>query len=280
MEESVLNQLTALGLTRNEALAYLTLAQDADAEGLTGYEVAARSGIPRSAVYTVLRRLEQSGAAFAIGDEPARYVPTRPDQLIDTIRRGTLSRLTTLGDALKALPKRVMPEPIWILSRYDEVMVRAAEMIRGATRSVWLSAWPRELHRLGPALGLLPADLHLVLHTPTPADAPPTGFSVWADDAPANTKAGWAHKLLLVIDRREALLGGAEPEADNQAVWTTNPSLVDVATNHLILDVTLLAARQGRDCAAVVAPMMMPHLAPAEPGADLNTDLATQGAPG
>jgi hypothetical protein len=194
------------------------------------------------------------------------------------MRRGTLSRLQSLGDALNALPKRVMPEPIWILSRYDEVMARAEEMIRGATGSVWLSAWPRELARLGPALALAPTNLHRVLHTPTPSPSPPPGFSVWADDAPANTKAGWAHKLLLVIDRREALLGGAEPEADNQAVWTTNPSLVDVATNHLILDITLLAARQGQDCAAVVAPMMMPHLHPAP--ADATANPAQQGAPG
>lgn len=260
MDESVLNQLTALGLTRNEALAYLTLAQDAGPEGLTGYEVAARSGIPRSAVYTVLRRLEQSGAAFPIGDEPARYLPTRPDQLIDTMRRGTLSRLQALGDALRSMPKRATPEPIWILSRYDEVMARAEEMIRGAARSIWLSAWPRELARLAPVLAQAPQGLHLVLHSPAPLDEAPPGFSLWIDDAPAKAKAGWAHKLLIVVDRREALLGGAEPEADNQAVSTTNPSLVDVATNHLILDITLLAARQERSCAEVVAPMMMPHL--------------------
>ena len=70
----------------------------------------------------------------------------------------------------------------------------------------------------------------------------------------------------------------AAAEADNQAVWTTNPSLVDVATNHLILDITLLAARQGRDCAAVVAPMMMPHLNPAP--ADSPSPSAAQGSPG
>ena len=35
--------------------------------------------------------------------------------------------------------------------------------------------------------------------------------------------------------------GGTEPDADNHAVWTPNPSLVDVATNHIILDITLMA---------------------------------------
>ena len=34
-------------------------------------------------------------------------------------------------------------------------------------------------------------------------------------------------------------MGGADPDADNHAVVTTNPSLVDVATNHIILDITL-----------------------------------------
>ena len=42
--------------------------------------------------------------------------------------------------------------------------------------------------------------------------------------------------------------------------WTTNPSLVDVAANHIILDITLLARAQGRDATGDVAPMMRPHL--------------------
>jgi len=66
----------------------------------------------------------------------------------------------------------------------------------------------------------------------------------------------------VVVDRREALIGGSEPDADNHAVWTTNPSLVDVATNHIILDLTLMSQRSGRSCDADVAPMMRPHLPP------------------
>ena len=82
-----------------------------------------------------------------------------------------------------------------------------------------------------------------------------------ADDLTGDpTKAEWSHKLLLVVDRAEVLLGGAEPSADNHAVHATNPTLVDLATNHVILDITLLARKHGLDCTDDVAPLMRPHL--------------------
>lgn len=264
MSEPLVAQFAELGIHRNEALAYLTLVEEGGTEGMTGYEVAARSGIPRSAVYTVLRRLEALGAAFAVG-EPARYVPTSPDRLVANLRQTALTQLAGLDERLRALPRRSQPEPIWILSRYNEVMERAEAMVRSAEQSVWLSVWPRELERLRPALdSVAHRPLHRVLHSPARLEPGPEGFSTWADDSGDDeAKASWSHKILLVVDRREALIGGTEPEADNQAVRTTNPSLVDVATNHIILDITRLAGPLGLDCADVVSPMMRPHLHPA-----------------
>jgi len=64
--------------------------------------------------------------------------------------------------------------------------------------------------------------------------------------------------VVLVVDRREALIGGAEPGVDNHAVWTTNPSIVDLATNHIILDLTLMGRARGEDIGGLVAPMMRP----------------------
>ncbi len=255
-------QLVEIGMTRNEAVAYLTLVEDGEAEGLTGYEVAARSGIPRSAVYGVLRKLEESSAAFAYGDKPVRYVATDPVQLVEHVRRTTVSQLDRLSEGLNTLPKRVHPEPVWILRRYDEVLDRVRTMVRGAERSVYASLWPRELELLAPDLEAIGADLHCVLHCPAALTDPPSRFSCWTDDAFAgdDAKTHWSHKALVVVDRREALIGGTEPEVDNHAVWTTNPSLVDVATNHIVLDITLMSRRTGRDCTADVAPMMRPHL--------------------
>jgi hypothetical protein len=122
--------------------------------------------------------------------------------------------------------------------------------------------WRREVDRLRPALEeVSDRYLHRVLHCPEPLPDPPRGFSAWIDERDHALTAAWSHKALVVIDRRQALIGGAEPDADNDAVRTTNPSLVDVATNHVILDLTLMAQRTGRPCEADVAPMMRPHLA-------------------
>ncbi|MCB9760527.1 MAG: TrmB family transcriptional regulator [Alphaproteobacteria bacterium] len=262
MNETVIAQLAELGLTRNEALAYVTLLEDGDGDGLTGYEVAARSGIPRSAVYTVLRKLESNGGAFSFGENPARYAPIGPDAFVDHFRRSTLSQLDAVSRALQSLPKHPRHEPIRILSRYDEVLDQIATMVRGAEASIYLSLWPRELDRLRGALAsVADRDLHRVLHSPATVPDPPAGFDPWDDSvADDEAKAKWSHKALVVVDRREALIGGTEPDAENHAVWTTNPSLVDVATNHIILDITLMSRRSGRDCVGVVSPMMRPHL--------------------
>ncbi len=260
--EVLVPRIVELGLTRNEALAWLTLLEDHGDQGLTGYEVAARSGIPRSAVYTTLRKLESNGGAFANGADPVRYSPTDPKTFVDGNRRATLARLDALSEALDGLPKRARPEPVWLLQRYGEVMDRIGTMIRSANESVYLSLWPREIDALWPALvAVSDRGLHLVLHSPAQLERAPLGFSCWVDDlAGDEAKAAWSHKALVIIDHAEALIGGTEPAADNHAVWTTNPSLVDVATNNIILDITLLAGKTGRECVDDVAPMMRPHL--------------------
>lgn len=260
--EALVHQLTALGLTRNQSLAYLTLLEDDGSTGLTGYEVGARSGVPRSAVYKVLRQLESTGAAFSVGTDPQRFIAADPQEWVERVRQSTLDRLHVVAESLQALPSRSRPEPVWILRRYEDVMDRITQMLLSAESSVYLSLWSREIEALRPVLDRIAArPLHRVLHCPETLAEPPGSFSLWIDDLQQDpTKANWSHKALVVIDRREALIGGTEPDTDNDAVWTTNSSLVDVATNHIILDITLMSRETGRPCLEVVAPMMRPHL--------------------
>lgn len=259
--EALVGQLAELGLTRNQALAWIALLRDQSPEGLTGYEVGSRSGVPRSAIYTVLRQLDENGAVFAVGSDPQRFLAAEPREWIARERQRRLDHLASLEQSLVTLPAPTRPEPIWVVRRYEEVIARIEEMLRRATTSVYAHLWPRELERLAPTFATIAdRDLHRVLHTPAPSAYTPPGFRVWAGEVEDTGKAGWSHKALVVIDRREALIGGTEPDADNDAVWTQNASLVDVATNHIILDITLISRRTGRDALADVAPMMRPHL--------------------
>ncbi len=261
-EEALVGQLSELGLTRNQALAYLALLTDDGEQGLTGYEVGTRSGVPRSAAYKVLNQLQDHGAVIAVGEEPQRFIAAEPQRWLDRVKRTAIVKADSVAHALEALPSRSRPEPLWIVRRYDDVMSRIAEMILGAKESVYLSLWARELGLLDEALrAVADRPLHLVLHCPERLDKEPAGFSCWVDDmAGDEAKQGWSHKAIVVVDRREALVGGAEPDADTDAVWTTNSSLVDVATNHIILDITLMSRATGRDCLDVVAPMMKTDL--------------------
>ncbi len=262
LQDQIVTHLCELGLTRNEGLAYLALLEAPEDAGLTGYEVAARSGIPRSAVYAVMRKLEASRAAFATGSNPARYRATAPGSLLEDMRRSTTDRLDQLQDELDRYPKRAWPEPIWTYVRYDEVLARAEAMVRSAKHSVYLSIWNREAQLLRPAFEAVAGrDLHRVLFSTDGVEPGLPAFSHWSDEVTSDAqKAAWSHKILMIVDRHEALIGGTEPNADNHAVYTSNPSLVDVATNNIILDITLLAQRTGRDPAPDVAPMMRPHL--------------------
>jgi len=259
MRLPVIGALQELGLTQSEARAYVALLEAEEAQGLTGYELAGRSGVPRSAVYTVLGRLEELGAVFRAGDQPVRFVPSAPERFVAHCRQATEARLAQAAGQLATLPKRVRPEPVWIVSRYDEVLQAAEQLLRGARTSVILSLWLRELDRLAPALEAVAArlGLHRVLHGADLGSRELPGFSTWGEDVDLDPgKARWSHKLIIVVDHEQALVGGAEPEADNQAVRTSNPALVDLATNHVILDVTRIAAASGRSCAHVVSPMM------------------------
>ena len=257
--------LVELGMNRNEALAYVALLEHAGDQGATGYEVGANSGVPRSAVYKILSRLEELGAVFPVGESPTRYVPTDPQRFVEAMQRTFASRTARAVDRLGCLSRRARPEPVWTVSGYDEVIARADAMIRGARSSIYLSVWERELHRLRPALeAVADRELHCVLHSAAPIAEPPQGFSTWFGGV--GVDVSWSHKVLVVVDRDQALIGGAEPEADNHAVWTSNPSLVDVATNHIVLDVTLIARASGRDCDAAVIPMMRPFLGRKERG--------------
>src|SRR5665647_693368 len=85
--QRVVERLQQLGMSGYEAKAYVALIS-AD-RPVNGYEVAKRSGVPRSTVYETLSKLVARGAAYEVkGPESSTdYLPLPPAHLLDRMQR-------------------------------------------------------------------------------------------------------------------------------------------------------------------------------------------------
>src|SRR5579871_4132443 len=124
--DDILDALTALGFSTNEARAYRGLLVESPA---TGYEIAQRANIPRSAIYSVLKRLEDGGLVARVDQSPARYAPLPPSDLMVVLRQRFDGSLGSLEEAIRRLRPPPPPVDLWSVSGYSEVLERAAALV-------------------------------------------------------------------------------------------------------------------------------------------------------
>ncbi|MFH1531972.1 MAG: helix-turn-helix domain-containing protein [Pseudomonadota bacterium] len=248
-EERIVRTMKELGFNASEGRAYIALLKNHPA---TGYEVSARSGVPRSAVYNVLRRLETLGLVNSIQAKPARYIPLEPSRLTSLLENRMAGTLDDLRGALGALVEQVAPSSTWTIQGYDAMIEQARNLIGSARRSVYASLWGREAEQLGDALRdavRRGVDVVLFSWTPLPEG---TGRHFIYGIPEVDLARYWRNKIILLCDHRDALVGGAEDKPENRAVVTSEASLLEMAASNLVLDITLYGTRAGVDTHDVV----------------------------
>lgn len=217
-------ELTAIGFTEYEAKVYLALLRENPA---TGYQISKKSGVPRSMVYEALSRLHARGAALeTIEDRATLYRPLPPDQLLDRYEAEHRRLLDRLRRGLNELFTAPEEEYVWALSGRPNVLTYAGQMIARAGKEIYL---------------VLPDDALTVLRDEIAA-AWERGIDVsalltGAQDLPVGRVARHPPleseiqeligTLLVVADRREALIAGTEREMT--ATITRNANLVLIA---------------------------------------------------
>jgi len=197
---TVIEDLMALGMSSYEAKAYLALVTAG--EQLSGYEVAKRSGVPRSTVYETLGKLIARGAAFEARttDRGADYVALPAGALIRRLRRDMAHNIEALSDSL---PRVTEPGRHLTYSLADRgaVLGRASDVLDGSRREILVHAWESEL---APVFGVL-------------AEAEQRGVSVFlhrADDRDREPEGDDEHpgsRLFAVVgDHRGAVVARGE----------------------------------------------------------------------
>lgn len=251
--EDIANRMKKLGFTAYEAKAYVSLLQN---NPVTRYELSKNSGVPRSAIYDVIRKLEHNGAVNGMYTEPEKYMPLPPDQLFDLLERQFRERVQEAKQSLKHFETNIEPGHLWNIVGYKNLLHKAREMIGRAKKSIFLSIWRRECRLLYEDLMNAQKErgVDIIAFSFTPLDL--EGEKIYTYNIPEKKLAKiWDHKIIMVVDQNELLMGEADQRFPKKTAWTRNTAIVDIATNHLILDITLFGIRKNIDVGKTVTSM-------------------------
>jgi sugar-specific transcriptional regulator TrmB len=260
IEDRVVAAMNELGFTVTDAKAYVALLKNHPA---TGYELAARSGVPRSAVYNVLKRLEGLGLVVAVQDKPAKYRPLPPQHLLELVESRLNRTVQDLRESLEGMSTPTTETATLTVQSYGSMLEQAQLLISASKSSLHASIWGREAERLSPTLRRAASagiDVVLFSFNPLPPD---TGKHYSYGIAEHQLEKYWSHKIIMIADTTRALIGGAEETEENRIVVTEEMALVEMALSNLVLDITLFGQRHNIDTAEVVSHLTV-HLAPVE----------------
>lgn len=150
-EELLLNDLQALGLTKNEGKALMTLIKIGSSAEAT--KIANISGVPRSKIYQVLEGLEtkkivamdeiKRGAnRYRLALNPSQLIPFLQNKLVQPIEKAAERSVTNLMAISNTLQEEEGIHEAWIIKGQYHVLQIMKELIDTATSMVISNMFP------------------------------------------------------------------------------------------------------------------------------------------
>ena len=178
-QSTIVDDLTSIGLTKNEAKAYHTLVKLGRS---TARIIAEDSGIPRSKVYETLELLEKRGIIKKTpGTDPTEFDPAPVDAALDHLEEKVTSSATSARKVLKglqALRGTEAKEFAWAVQGMEQVIMGMRAAIENAQDYVYIaSASPVLLsHLRGAFSSAKNRGVKIELITTTPGSIEVTGL--------------------------------------------------------------------------------------------------------
>jgi len=233
-------------------MAYVSLLE---CNPVTRYELAKNSGVPRSAIYNVIQKLEQSGAVNPDSAKPEKYIPLPPDHLLEYLERQFREKLDKAREMLKNFDTQIVPDHLWNIIGYDNLILKIKEVIEKAHKIIYISFWRREFKLLIPDLKqAIRRGVEVVIFSFTDVALNEARVYSYGLDEKELEKI-WDHKIIVIADKTELVMGVASRGTDKKTVWTKNRALIDIALNHIILDITIFGIRLERDVSRTIKMM-------------------------
>jgi len=170
-QDTIVGDLTSLGLTKNEAKAYHSLVRLGKS---TARVIAEDSGIPRSKVYETLDLLEKRGIIKKVaGSDPALFDPAPVDAALDHLEEKVKSSATSARKKLKGLQSlrgTAAKEFAWAVQGMEQVIMGLRTSVENAQEYIYIaSASPSLLGHLRGAFSAAKSrGVEIELFTTTP----------------------------------------------------------------------------------------------------------------
>ena len=250
--DRVVEELRAIGMSAYEAKAYVALL--AAGQPINGYEVAKRSGVPRSTVYETLGKLVNRGAAFEVraGEDGSAtdYLPLPAESLVARLRRDFDSRIDSLS---ASLPKIASPMPTSVVQYIHgrvNVIERAQDLIASANEDLFVSVWQQESDQLTEPLRQAARRGVEVFVVGFGDIGEPVGHTYhhqFSDPEVVFDRVG-ARLFVVSSDRESVLIGGAVGDT-TWGMWSDDPAVVLVAVEYVRHDIAMqvLVDHMGTD---------------------------------
>lgn len=234
----IIEQLQQLGFGQYEAQAYVTLLQESP---LNGYELAKVSGIPRANIYTVLQKLEDSGAVMRVATlEGNRYTPVQSGELIAKLQSRYQKKLDAVSASLEQITSPTQVEAVFNFRGYAALLDQAVTLLERTERHLLLSLWPEEAVALAEQIEKAQergVQITTLCLRGCPQPCPACRGSVFRYALGPENDTRW---LVIVSDESELLAGEIQPahkqEAmtdDSAAVRTRQPMLVHLTGSYI-----------------------------------------------
>ncbi len=147
--KTAVESLRDLGLTEYEAKVYTALVKIRSG---TASDIHLVSGIPRSAVYGALHRLEERGAIEVQSSKPMRYRAVPPEIALEKLKDNFIAEsedaLASLKEIYQTQRMEAREEAIWTVSGVKNVSDKIIEMIRGAQTDIIFAASYPSFHEI------------------------------------------------------------------------------------------------------------------------------------
>jgi sugar-specific transcriptional regulator TrmB len=151
-QDALIETLQQLGFSQYEAQCYLGLLRQ---HPLNGSQLSTVCGVPRSMVYQTLNRLEEKAAVVRLSGEegePQQYEPVAPKQVIAHLSARFQATCEHLEEELDALIISQPAEIVLNIIGTEDILQRAASLVRQARQHISLMGGSAELAALEPAL--------------------------------------------------------------------------------------------------------------------------------